>query len=232
MGKKDKGLGIAVHNYLRQVKVESPKVFGVYDAENDDSFRSEYRIEDIKTRLEYAALSIGLSPKDPSHKETPERVAKMYVKELFWGLDYTNFPRIMKVPNAGIDADQMIVEVNIPVKSMCEHHLMPIRGVCHVAYFVNDSIVGLSKLNRIVEFFSRRPQVQERLMSQIYYALRLVLGTESIAVFMDCEHFCVSHRGVNHDNSTTITSKIGGIFMDKPHVKQELQTHIASLRSK
>jgi len=144
-----------------------------------------------------------------STKKTPQRVAKMYVEELFIWLDTEKFPKIMKIPNTKKDNyNDLILEKDIPFYSICEHHFLPIVGVVHIAYIPSHEIIWLSKLNRVVEYFSKKPQLQERCTQQIYTNLIEILGTESVAVIIQAEHMCVTMRGVKHTTSKTITSKI------------------------
>ena len=152
--------------------------------------------------------------------ETPTRLAKMYVDELYWGLDYNNFPKCTAIENK-MGYDEMVLEKNVTVLSTCEHHFVTIDGLAAIAYIPNKKVIGLSKLNRIVEFFSKRPQVQERLTEQIYHTLTYILGTEDVAVVIDAVHFCVRSRGVRDYNSSTITSKLGGRFKSNPALRAE-----------
>jgi GTP cyclohydrolase IA len=143
--------------------------------------------------------------------ETPKRVAKMLVLETMWGLDFEAFPKCTTVEN-NMEYNSMIVENAITVQSLCEHHILPIVGKAYIAYVPTDKVLGLSKMPRIVEYFSRRPQIQERLTEQIFYALEYILGTSDIAVMIEAEHLCVSSRGVEDTSASTITSKLGGGF--------------------
>ena len=144
----------------------------------------------------------------------------MYVNEIFWGLDYEAFPKCTAVSNK-MQYDEMVVETGINVQSNCEHHFVVIDGRATVAYIPNKKVLGLSKMNRIVEYFSKRPQIQERLTEQIYYALEYILETEHIAVLVDAQHFCVKSRGVEDVGSSTITSRLGGVFRTDPMVRAE-----------
>jgi GTP cyclohydrolase IA len=168
---------------------------------------------------------LGLDMADDSLRDTPARLAKMFVNELFWGLDPNNFPKCTAVANK-MQYDEMVIERNIGVMSTCEHHFQTIAGVAHVAYIPNEMVLGLSKLNRVVEYFSRRPQIQERLTEQVYFALSCILETENVAVVIDAEHFCVKARGVEDHGSSTITSKLGGVFKTKPEVRSEFMSLI------
>ncbi len=156
-------------------------------------------------------LALGLNMHDDSLKDTPKRVAKMYVKEIFNGLDYSNFPKCTTVENK-MKYDEMVCVDKINVQSNCEHHFVIIDGLAKVAYIPNEKVLGLSKINRIVEFFSKRPQIQERLTEQIHHALVFILGTEDVAVQIKATHFCVKARGVEDTSSLTTTSKLGGMF--------------------
>lgn len=157
---------------------------------------------------------MGLDLQDDSLAGTPERVAKMYVHETFQGLNPLNKPDITLFDNA-YAYGEMLVERNITLHSTCEHHFVPILGVCHVAYFATGKVVGLSKLNRIVKFYAKRPQVQERLTEQIAAELKRALQTEDVAVYIDAEHLCVKTRGVEDCASSTVTSHYSGKFKDQ-----------------
>lgn len=154
---------------------------------------------------------IGLNTDDDSLIDTPKRVAKMYSRELFYGLNPDNFPKITVQENK-FNYDQMLVESNITVKSLCEHHFVPIIGACHLAYIPSKKIIGLSKFNRIVDYFSRRPQVQERLTNDILVCLKEALETDNVAVVIDAVHMCVKLRGIEHNSTITRTSAISGVF--------------------
>ena len=154
---------------------------------------------------------LGLDLEDDSLRGTPQRVAKMYVKEIFSGLNPKNKPDVTLFENK-YHYNEMLVEKNITVYSYCEHHFAPIIGKAHVAYFSNGKVIGLSKINRIVQYFCKRPQVQERLTEQIASALKEALHTEDVAVVIDAAHLCVASRGVGDVNSTTLTSHYSGKF--------------------
>jgi GTP cyclohydrolase I len=168
--------------------------------------------------------TLGLDLTDDSLRGTPMRVAKMYIEEIFSGLDPKNKPKIALFDNK-YEYNQMLVEKNITFYSNCEHHFVPIIGKAHLAYISSGKVIGLSKLNRIVQYYAKRPQVQERLTNQIANELKSVLGTEDVAVIIDAKHLCVSSRGIKDDTSTTITSFYGGAFND-PHKIAELQNFI------
>ena len=155
--------------------------------------------------------TLGLDLKDDSLAETPHRVAKMYVDEVFYGLSEAAFPKITLVDNK-FDYDHAVIEVNIVTNSHCEHHFVPIIGKTHIAYIPGKKVLGLSKLNRIVDYFAKRPQIQERLTLQIHQALVEILGTEDVAVVTDAMHACVKTRGIKDVTSMTRTSKLSGVF--------------------
>ncbi len=157
---------------------------------------------------------LGLDLRDDSLKGTPGRVAKMFVQEIFSGLRPDNKPAISLFDNK-FKYRQMLVEKGIRVQSFCEHHFLPIYGSAHIAYIANGKVIGLSKLNRIVEYYARRPQVQERLTVQIANELRRVLGTDDVAVYIDAKHMCVEMRGVQHEHSSTVTSEYSGKFLNE-----------------
>ncbi len=167
---------------------------------------------------------LGLDLNDDSLKGTPRRVAKMYVKELFGGLNPENKPKARLFENK-YQYNQMLVEKNITFYSNCEHHFVPIIGKAHVAYISSGKVIGLSKLNRIVQYYARRPQVQERLTMQIAEELRTVLETENVAVVMVADHLCVASRGIQDVNSVTITAEYSGKFHE-PDTKSEFLKYL------
>lgn len=157
---------------------------------------------------------LGLDLNDDSLNGTPHRVAKMFVKEIFSGLNPENKPKISVFDNK-FKYGEMLVEKNINMNSTCEHHFLPIVGKAHVAYVSSGQVIGLSKINRVVDYFARRPQVQERLTVQISNELKRILKTEDVAVVIDAKHLCVSSRGIQDEGSSTITAEYGGIFKDQ-----------------
>lgn len=163
---------------------------------------------------------LGLDMNDDSLKGTPSRVAKMYCYEIFTGLDYSLFPKCSTFENK-MQSDELIVSKNSTILSMCEHHFVPFIGKAQIAYIPKHKLLGLSKFPRVVDFFSRRPQVQERLTLQVFHALCLILETDDVAVTMEAEHMCMRLRGVKETESTTVTSQMGGRFMSKPELRQE-----------
>jgi GTP cyclohydrolase I len=164
--------------------------------------------------------ALGMDLQDDSLNDTPRRMAKMYQNEIFTGLDYDNFPACTTIANK-MSYNEMIVVKGCDVLSVCEHHLVPFVGLAHVAYIPNHKVLGLSKFNRVVDFFSRRPQVQERLTEQVSAALQYILDTPDVAVVIKAQHMCVKLRGVKQSNSETVTSKVTGKFMEKQSVRDE-----------
>ena len=167
--------------------------------------------------------ALGLDLNDPSLHETPQRVAKMFVKEVFSGLDERNFPAITTFPN-DYGYGEMLVEKDIGLYTFCEHHFLPIIGKVHVAYFPGEKVVGLSKLNRLVRYYARRLQVQERLTMQIARGMQKVLGTEDVAVYIEADHLCVAARGVEDTKSATVTNFFGGRFKESEGRKEFLRS--------
>ena len=172
------------------------------------------KIATIEKHFEAIMNTLGLDLTDDSLKGTPHRVAKMYVKEIFQGLNPANMPKMALFENK-YQYNEMLVEKNISFYSNCEHHFVPIMGKAHVAYISNGKVIGLSKLNRLVDFFAKRPQVQERLTMQIGKKLQEVLGTDDVAVLIDAKHLCVSSRGVKDQSSSTVTAFYSGAFKDE-----------------
>jgi len=168
--------------------------------------------------------TLGMDMNDDSLKGTPTRVAKMFVNELFGGLNPDNKPKLSTFEN-NYKYGEMLVEKNITIYSTCEHHLLPIVGKAHVAYISNGRVIGLSKMNRIVDYYAKRPQVQERLTMQIVQALQEALGTEDVACIIDAKHLCVNSRGIKDIASSTVTSEFGGKFKNKS-IKRELLDYI------
>lgn len=192
----------------------------------EDAFEldNEIKIELIQKHFKEIMQVLGLDLTDESLKDTPKRVAKMYVNETFAGLNPKNQPKATLFEN-NYQYKEMLVEKNIGFYSTCEHHFVPIFGKAHVAYISNGNVIGLSKLNRIVDFFAKRPQVQERMCIQIANHLKEVLKTEDVAVIMEAKHLCVASRGIKDDSSTTVTSSYHGKFNDC-NTKSELMTLI------
>lgn len=182
------------------------------------------KIELISRHFEEIMNILGLDLEDDSLKGTPHRVAKMYVNEIFKGLNPENKPEVTLFDNK-FQYNQMLVEKDIKIHSFCEHHFVPITGKAHVAYISNGKVIGLSKINRIVDYFARRPQVQERLTNQIAEDLKKVLVTENVAVIIEADHMCVSMRGIKDEGSSTVTSSFHGKFKEKEY-KDELFVYL------
>ena len=195
---------------------EEHKNFSIETPLRDDAFEisDDEKISIIQKNVKEILETLGMDMTDDSLKGTPKRVAKAYVKELFGGLNPKNLPTSSTFENK-YQYGEMLVEKNITVFSTCEHHLLPIYGKAHVAYFANDRVVGLSKMNRIVDYYAKRPQVQERLNIQIVKALQKILKTDDVACIIDAKHMCVNSRGIRHIDCSTVTGEFGGKFKDK-----------------
>ncbi len=192
--------------------------------ENAFDMDDELKMNLIEDKFKDIMEIMGLDLTDDSLSGTPKRVAKMYIKEIFSGLNPANKPKIALFENK-YQYNEMLVEKNITFYSNCEHHFVPIIGKAHVAYISNGKVIGLSKINRIVNYFAKRPQVQERLTVQIANELKAVLETEDVAVIIDAEHLCVSSRGVEDINSSTVTAQFHGKFKNVD-TKNELLSYI------
>ncbi len=192
----------------------------------EDAFAisDEEKIAKIKKDVENILLTLGMDLNDDSLKGTPNRVAKMFVKKIFGGLNPDKKPSASTFEN-GYKYGEMLVEKNITVYSTCEHHLLPIIGRAHVAYISKGRVIGLSKINRIVEFYAKRPQVQERLTMQIVQELQIALGTQDVACIIDAKHLCVNSRGIKDIESSTVTSEFGGAFKNE-QTRRELLDYI------
>lgn len=188
--------------------VETPMRADAFDKSDDE------KIAAIEPHFRAIMEILGMDLRDDSLRGTPLRVAKMYVKELFQGLNPANMPSMTLFDNK-FQYNEMLVEKNINFYTNCEHHFVPFFGKAHVAYISSGKVIGLSKLNRLVEYFSKRPQVQERLTMQVGKALQTVLQTQDVAIMMDAKHLCVSSRGVKDDSSNTITTFFGGKFQEE-----------------
>ena len=182
------------------------------------------KISAIEDKFKDIMNIIGLDLTDDSLRGTPHRVAKMFVQEIFYGLNPDNKPKISVFENK-FKYGEMLVEKNINMNSFCEHHFLPIYGKAHVAYFSSGQVIGLSKINRIVDYFARRPQVQERLTVQISSELKKVLKTDDVAVVIDARHMCVSCRGIKDESSSTVTAEYSGRFKDKS-VREEFLKYL------
>jgi GTP cyclohydrolase I len=198
--------------------VDTPMRAGAFDLSEDE------KIAAIEERFAEIMDILGLDLTDDSLRGTPKRVAKMYVKEIFNGLNPANKPKMALFENK-YKYNEMLVEKNISFYSNCEHHFVPIMGKAHIAYISNGTVVGLSKLNRLVDYFAKRPQVQERLTMQIAKELQKDLGTDDVAVLIDAKHLCVASRGVEDDTSSTVTAFYGGKFKDEK-VREEFLRYL------
>lgn len=203
---------ILVRNTLIQHGLETPMI--------DTGLNAEQKYHRIKELMSDVVATLGLDLADDSLAETPHRIAKMYVHEIFSGLDYSEFPKLSVIDNK-MGANEMVKVRDIDLTSTCEHHFVTIDGVAKVAYIPKDKIIGLSKINRVVQFFGRRPQVQERLTRQILVALQALLKTDDVAVSIDATHYCVKSRGVQDSNSQTSTTALGGCFKENIHTRAE-----------
>ncbi len=217
---------IDLSNLLLEEMGDEHKASSVETPLRADAFdiSDEEKIAAIAPHFKAIMEILGMDLKDDSLRGTPLRVAKMYVKELFQGLNPANMPSMTLFENK-FQYNEMLVEKNINFYTNCEHHFVPFFGKAHVAYISSGKVIGLSKLNRLVEYFSKRPQVQERLTMQIGKALQTVLQTQDIAVMMDAKHLCVSSRGVKDDSSNTITTYFGGKFQEE-NTKNEFLKYI------
>ena len=203
---------IQVRDALIQCGLETPMI--------PNKFSPEERKEKIEHHMREILLLMSLDLNDDSLSDSPKRIAKMYVDEIFSGLDYTNFPKITIIENK-MNFDEMVKVNNISLISTCEHHLVTIDGLATVAYLPKKNIIGLSKINRIVRFFAQRPQVQERLTQQVLVALQTLLKTKDVAVKMDAVHYCVKSRGVMDSTSSTTTTSLGGTFKSNPAIRSQ-----------
>ncbi len=204
---------IRVREALIARGIETPMKPGSSMTATEKKEKIEYHMREILS-------VIDLDLTDDSLVETPARIAKMYVDEVFSGLDYSNFPKITVIDNK-MGCDEMVRVKDITLTSTCEHHLVTIDGSCTVAYLPKDKIIGLSKINRIVRFFSQRPQVQERLTRQVLVALQTLLETDNVAVHVNAIHYCVKSRGVMDATSETTTTALGGVFKINPATRAE-----------
>jgi len=203
---------ILVRNTLIEHGIETPMI--------ESSLSQEEKYEKIKVLMKEVIQTLGLDLSDDSIIETPHRIAKMYVHEIFSGLDYSQFPKMSLIENK-MGANEMIKIRNIDLTSTCEHHFVTIDGTAKVAYVPDQKIIGLSKINRVVRFFAQRPQVQERLTRQVLIALQTLLETENVAVNIEATHYCVKSTGVQDSNSQTSTTALGGCFKENIHTRAE-----------
>jgi GTP cyclohydrolase I len=210
-------------NGKRTIEIQDFDLFGdnhigtsVDTPMREDAFdiTDEEKMAIIEDKFRDIMETMGLDLTDDSLRGTPHRVAKMFINEIFYGLNPANKPKISVFENK-FKYNEMLVEKNINMNSTCEHHFLPIVGKAHVAYISNGEVIGLSKINRIVDYYARRPQVQERLTVQIANELREILKTDDVAVIIDAKHMCVSSRGIQDESSSTVTAEYSGKFKDK-----------------
>ena len=205
--KNNAELGLRVHQHLVSKGLETPITDKVLAPAED-------KIAAIAPLFNQIMDTLGLDLKDDSLQDTPNRVAKMFVNEIFWGLDYTKFPKCTAIENKMDYRNSFVCEKRINVQSNCEHHFVVIDGLATVAYIPHNKVLGLSKLNRIVEFFAKRPQVQERLTEQICETISFIAETPDVAVYMDAQHYCVKSRGIQDTGSSTVTLSSRGKFAE------------------
>lgn len=232
MAENDKELGQQIHKVLVEAGKESPlntDWISEYLCNPDDSDRMKFVEASVEASIHTILKSLGLDHNDPSIKDTPKRVAKMFCHEVFEGLSYDNFPKCTTTPN-DMGYDEVVLVRNNVVRSTCEHHLQPIYGVAHIAYIPTKKVLGLSKFARLVDFFSSRPQVQERLTEQLYTVLEHILETSDVAVVLEADHFCMKMRGVEEYCSDTVTSKMGGRFRTQAALRAEVMSLITEPR--
>ena len=203
--KNDPSLGKEVHAYLVKQGLETPMTDQVKQS-------AEKKIAAITDSFSDIMIELGLDTTDDSLMDTPKRVAKMYVNEIFYGLNYDYFPKCTAIENKMKTNGSFLLEKKINVQSNCEHHFVVIDGLATVAYIADKKLLGLSKLNRIVQFFAKRPQVQERLTEQIRATIQFVSESEDVAVYVDAKHWCVKSRGIQDQTSSTVTLSVGGVF--------------------
>jgi len=203
---------ILVRDALLRLGLETPMI--------DNGLSADEKKVRIEERFTEIMQILGLDLSDDSLMDTPRRIAKMYVQEIFGGLDYANFPKLTVIENK-MNVDEMIKVRKIDLSSTCEHHFVTIDGSASVAYIPRHKVIGLSKINRVVRFFAQRPQVQERLTEQVLRALQTLLETKDVAVSMTAVHYCVKARGVMDANSETTTTALGGVFKSSPETRSE-----------
>lgn len=221
--KCDPVLGHQIRQHLIKMGVETPIVDSALVLEN------KKKIDILEQAFTTIWQTVGMDLNDDSLRETPKRMAKMYINEIYFGLKEENFPKCTTVDNK-MHYDEMVVERNVNVQSNCEHHGVVIDGLATVAYIPNKRVLGLSKINRVVEYFSKRPQIQERLTEQIYHALQYILETDNIGVVIDAQHYCVKSRGIEDTGSSTVTSKLGGVFKSDSSVRLEFMNIVNNCR--
>jgi GTP cyclohydrolase I len=201
--KKDANLGYIVGNHLRSLGIETPMVYHMVESIPTD----DQKITEIASRIKGCMTVLGLDLNDDSLHDTPNRVAKMWVHEIFSGLDYKNFPKITVIDNK-MNCDEMVLVKDMTAISSCEHHLITVDQTCSIAYIPDRKVIGLSKLARVAKFFANRPEVQERYVAQVFETIKFLLETDNVAVSVKGKHYC----GVEDINAVTVTNKLGGLF--------------------
>jgi GTP cyclohydrolase I len=186
----------------------------------ENGYSDEEKYQRIKASFTDIVATLGLDLSNDSLQETPHRITKMYLNEIFSGLDYSSFPKITTIENQ-MGTDETVKVKNINLTSTCEHHFITIDGFATIAYIPKEKVIGLSKINRLVRFFAQRPQVQERLTRQLMVAMQTLLDTPDVAVFIDATHYCVKSRGVMDSDSSTETLALGGQFKKNPSLRSE-----------
>jgi GTP cyclohydrolase I len=211
-------LGEEIHKHLVEKGVETPTTSQL-NATNKE------KIDKIEKLMTEVWTTLGMDLTDDSLIETPNRIAKMMVLDHYWGLLPENFPKNTTILNK-MNCDEMITLTDVPIMSNCEHHGVIFAGNAVISYIPGSKVIGISKLARVAEYFSRRPQVQERLTAQIFHALCYLLETDNVAVHIKAQHFCMISRGVETPNTWTVTTKLGGVFKDKPEVRAEFLNNV------
>ncbi len=220
MSKNNPELGREVNKYLDSLEINTP-ITPLVKADREE------KLAKITALTHEMLETLGLDLTDDSLEETPLRVAKMYVDEIFSGLRYDTFPKCTTVENKFSSGDEFVLEKNITLFSDCEHHLRPIIGHAHIAYIPGDKVLGLSKLNRVTQYFAQRPQVQERLTQQIAHAIAYITGSDNVMVVVDAGHTCVSQRGIKDTQSTTVTACCLGVFGENgSELRKEVMANI------
>lgn len=218
--KNDAVLGAKVNEYLASLGINTPLTKKV-------TVDADVKVERITELMAEVLDVLGLDLTDDSLCDTPKRIAKMYVHEIFSGLQNVTFPKCTTVENKFVRGEEFVLERNITTYSSCEHHGLPIVGHTHIGYLPGNKVLGLSKLNRIVQYFARRPQVQERLTEQIAEAIAFITGSRNVIVAVDCSHLCVSARGISDTNSSTMTvSALGKFGEADSHLRREFMSAI------
>lgn len=215
--KTDYELGLKVNEHLKSLGIETPMI--------ENKISKDIQFTTIQSNIKNCMEILGLDLTDDSLIDTPKRVAKMWINELFSGLDYHNFPKVTAIENK-MNYDEMVLVSDICCNSSCEHHLITVDQVAHIAYIPKDKVIGLSKLSRIAKFFGQRPEVQERFCAQVFETLKYILETDDVAVSVVGRHYCMIGRGVEDINAVTTTNKFGGSFQTNPSTRSEFLSSI------